>query len=222
MPGIGYSDDKLLQTRIFSYADTQRHRLGPNYLLLPANAPRSAHHNNHHDGAMNFTHRDEEVNYFPSRMDPVRNAARTPTNPMPFSGKRERAVIVKENNFQQPGERFRSFDAARQERFIGRLCGVIGDPRATPEIRRIWVRGVFFPSLAFFWFQSLGREGGKNSKKAPSLISPFPSPLKTLFEKTLFEKTLFEKKSKQVGYLTQCDAGLGRRVAQKLQSMGAA
>ena len=91
MPGIGYSDDKLLQTRIFSYADTQRHRLGPNYLLLPANAPRSAHHNNHHDGAMNFTHRDEEVNYFPSRMDPVRNAARTPTNPMPFSGKRERA-----------------------------------------------------------------------------------------------------------------------------------
>lgn len=163
VPGIGYSDDKLLQTRIFSYADTQRHRLGPNYLLLPANAPRSAHHNNHHDGAMNFTHRDEEVNYFPSRMDPVRNAARTPTNPMPFSGKRERAVIVKENNFQQPGERFRSFDAARQERFIGRLCGVIGDPRATPEIRRIWV-----------------------------------------------------------GYLTQCDAGLGRRVAQKLQSMGAA
>ena len=140
MPGIGYSDDKLLQTRIFSYADTQRHRLGPNYLLLPANAPRSAHHNNHHDGLMNFTHRDEEVNYFPSRMDPVRNAARTPTNPLPLAGRRERAVIAKENNFQQPGERFRSFDAARQERFIGRLCGVIGDPRATPEIRRIWVR----------------------------------------------------------------------------------
>lgn len=59
--GIYYSDDKLLQTRIFSYPDTQRHRLGPNYLLLPANAPKSAYHNNHHDGFMNFTHRDEEV-----------------------------------------------------------------------------------------------------------------------------------------------------------------
>lgn len=59
--GVGYSDDKLLQTRIFSYADTQRHRLGPNYLLLPANAPKGPHHNNHHDGFMNFTHRDEEV-----------------------------------------------------------------------------------------------------------------------------------------------------------------
>ena len=59
--GIGYSDDKLLQTRIFSYADTQRHRLGPNYLMLPANAPKCAHHNNHHDGFMNFMHRDEEA-----------------------------------------------------------------------------------------------------------------------------------------------------------------
>lgn len=60
--GIGYSDDKLLQTRIFSYADTQRHRLGPNYLMLPVNAPKCPHHNNHHDGFMNFMHRDEEVN----------------------------------------------------------------------------------------------------------------------------------------------------------------
>ena len=59
--GIGYSDDKLLQTRIFSYADTQRHRLGPNYLLLPANMPKCPFHNNHHDGFMNFMHRDEEV-----------------------------------------------------------------------------------------------------------------------------------------------------------------
>lgn len=61
VPGVYYTDDKLLQTRIFSYADTQRHRLGPNYLLLPVNAPKCAHHNNHHEGFMNFTHRDEEV-----------------------------------------------------------------------------------------------------------------------------------------------------------------
>lgn len=54
VPGISYSDDKLLQSRIFSYADTQRHRLGPNYLQLPANAPRNAHKNSHHDGAGNF------------------------------------------------------------------------------------------------------------------------------------------------------------------------
>lgn len=61
VPGIHYSDDKLLQTRIFSYSDTQRHRLGPNYLQLPVNAPKCSHHNNHYDGFMNFMHRDEEV-----------------------------------------------------------------------------------------------------------------------------------------------------------------
>jgi hypothetical protein len=44
-----------------SYADTQRHRLGPNYLMLPVNAPRCPARNNHHDGFMNFAARDEEV-----------------------------------------------------------------------------------------------------------------------------------------------------------------
>jgi catalase len=139
VPGITYSDDKLLQTRIFSYADTQRHRLGPNYLQLPVNAPQCAHHNNHHDGFMNFMHRDEEVNYFPSRFDPARNAAPTPMNKATFNGRRERAVIAKENNFQQPGERFRSWDPARQERFIKRIVDMLGDKRCTQEIRRIWI-----------------------------------------------------------------------------------
>ena len=66
-PGITYSDDKLLQTRIFSYPDTQRHRLGANYLMLPVNAPRCQHHNNQFDGPMNFMYREADVNYFPSR-----------------------------------------------------------------------------------------------------------------------------------------------------------
>jgi catalase len=157
---------------------------------------------------MNFLHRDEEVNYFPSRFDPVRNAERTPTNSMPFSGKRERAVIVKENNFQQPGERFRSFDAARQERFIGRICGVIGDARATPEIRRIWVR-----ERERGGEKKEGRRFGRRKKRK--------NP-KTKDEEKLTLLFLGIFKKKQVGYLTQCDAGLGRRVAQKLQSMGAA
>lgn len=64
VPGIYYSDDKMLQCRIFAYGDTQRHRLGPNYLMLPVNAPKNPHHNNHYDGFMNFMHRDEEVSAF--------------------------------------------------------------------------------------------------------------------------------------------------------------
>jgi len=48
------------------------HRLGPNYLQLPVNAPHCAHHNNHHDGFMNFMHRDSEVNYFLAGEGPQR------------------------------------------------------------------------------------------------------------------------------------------------------
>lgn len=139
VPGIYYSDDKLLQARIFSYADTQRYRLGSNYLQLPVNAPKCPHHNNHHDGAMNFMHRDEEVNYFPSSYDPAQHAPQYPIPSFNLSGKRERCMIEKENNFKQPGERYRSWPPDRQERFVGRFVGALLDPRVTPEIRATWI-----------------------------------------------------------------------------------
>jgi len=53
VPGIGPSPDKMLQGRLFSYHDTHRHRLGPNYHLLPVNAPKAARMNSYQrDGAM--------------------------------------------------------------------------------------------------------------------------------------------------------------------------
>ena len=42
VPGVEASPDKLLQGRLFSYPDTQRYRLGPNYALIPVNCPRGA------------------------------------------------------------------------------------------------------------------------------------------------------------------------------------
>ncbi|TYH10730.1 hypothetical protein ES288_A07G200400v1 [Gossypium darwinii] len=129
----------LLQTRIFSYSDTQRHHLGPNYLQLPANAPKCVYHNNHHEGFMNFMHRDEEVNYFSSRFDPARHAEKYPIPTAICSGKRDKCIIEKENNFKQPGERYRSFAPDRQERFVKRWIEALSDPRVTYEIRSIWV-----------------------------------------------------------------------------------
>lgn len=54
VPGVGFSADKLLQGRIFSYADTQRHRLGANYLQLPVNRPQVPVNNNQRDGTMQY------------------------------------------------------------------------------------------------------------------------------------------------------------------------
>lgn len=47
VPDVYYIEDKLLSTRVFSYVDTQRHQIEPNYLMLPTNEPKSSHHNNH-------------------------------------------------------------------------------------------------------------------------------------------------------------------------------
>lgn len=53
VPGIGFSPDKVLQSRIFSYADAHRYRLGTHYESLPINQPKCPVHHYHKDGTMN-------------------------------------------------------------------------------------------------------------------------------------------------------------------------
>ena len=50
--GIGFSPDKMLQGRLFSYGDTQRYRLGVNHNLIPVNKSRCPFHAFHRDGQM--------------------------------------------------------------------------------------------------------------------------------------------------------------------------
>lgn len=52
VPGLGLSPDRLLQGRLFSYADAQRYRLGVNYNQIPVNRPRNTVHMYHRDGSM--------------------------------------------------------------------------------------------------------------------------------------------------------------------------
>lgn len=79
VPGIGPSPDKMMQARIFGYHDAHRHRLGPNYHLIPVNAPRgSGFVNYERDGAMRVDDNGGEgPNYWP-------NSAGTPA---PDSGR---------------------------------------------------------------------------------------------------------------------------------------
>ncbi|MCW2767471.1 MAG: Catalase [Nocardioides sp.] len=54
VPGIGASPDKMLQGRLFSYPDTHRYRIGPNYLQLPVNQPKVPVHSYNRDGHMSY------------------------------------------------------------------------------------------------------------------------------------------------------------------------
>lgn len=67
VPGIGFSPDKMLQARVFSYADAQRYRIGTNYHLLPVNRAKSEVNTYNVAGAMNFdTYRNGPAYYEPN------------------------------------------------------------------------------------------------------------------------------------------------------------
>src|SRR5690625_1183646 len=67
VPGIGFSPDKMLQARLFSYGDAQRYRLGVNHYQIPVNAPKCPFHNHHRDGAMRVDGNEgSTIHYFPN------------------------------------------------------------------------------------------------------------------------------------------------------------
>lgn len=67
VPGIGFSDDPLLQGRNFSYSDTQISRLGVNWEELPINRPICPVLNHQRDGQMRHTITKGQINYWPNR-----------------------------------------------------------------------------------------------------------------------------------------------------------
>jgi catalase len=62
-----------------------------------------------------------------------------PVPARPVVGKRQKATIRKPNDFKQPGERYRSWDADRQERFVRRFADSLGHPKVSQELRSIWI-----------------------------------------------------------------------------------
>ncbi|EFQ79957.1 MULTISPECIES: catalase [Corynebacterium] len=70
VPGVGLSPDKMLQARVFAYADQQRYRIGANYKQLPVNQPQNVDEVNtyEHEGSMQFLfNAPEDPVYSPNR-----------------------------------------------------------------------------------------------------------------------------------------------------------
>lgn len=114
VPGIEPSEDRLLQGRLFSYADTQMYRLGANGLALPVNRPRVAVDNGNQDGAMNIGHTTGGVNYEPSRLQPRPQVEHARYSRLPLSGSTQQAPIARQQNFRQAGELYRSYSRREQ------------------------------------------------------------------------------------------------------------
>ncbi|QCT04659.1 Catalase [Paenibacillus algicola] len=110
VPGIEPSEDKLLQGRLFSYPDTQRHRLGANYLQIPINCPYAPVRNHQRDGLMNVKQDPSPVNYEPNSYTsgPSEDHAYRESE-SPLHGSTVRQRIQKTDDYTQAGELYRSF-----------------------------------------------------------------------------------------------------------------
>lgn len=122
VPGIEPSEDKLLQGRLFSYSDTQRYRIGTNYLQLPINCPFAQVNNNQRDGAMPFKQQQHAVNYEPNRyQDTPKEDPAYKDVPYSLTGSAGREKIGKANDFGQAGQVWRRYSKEEQEAVIRNL-----------------------------------------------------------------------------------------------------
>ena len=140
VPGIEPSADKLLQGRLFSYADTQRHRLGPNYLQIPVNRPKVAVNNNTRDGAMQYGEGfSGTVNYEPNTLgggSPQQSGDST-FGGRPFVGGEVRQKIALTNDFQQAGERYRSLSKKDQDHLVDNIVDPLGHAKIEIQKRMV-------------------------------------------------------------------------------------
>ena len=126
IPGVSHSPDKMLQFRIFSYADAHRYRLGVNYDALPVNRARCPVHSYHRDGTMRFDGNDGgAVNYEPNSFGgPQQNGRAEP--PLAISGDAARYDHRDGNDdYTQPGNLFRLMDAAQKKRLCKNIAAAM-------------------------------------------------------------------------------------------------
>jgi catalase len=122
VPGIGFSPDKMLQARIFSYADAHRYRLGTHYEQLPVNAARCPVHHYHKDGPMRFFPPQTgsvDAYYEPNSFDGAVQDERFAEPPLAISGDAERYNHRDGNDdYKQVTALFNLFDSGQKQRLF--------------------------------------------------------------------------------------------------------
>lgn len=129
VPGIGFSPDKMLQARVFSYADAHRYRLGTHYEALPVNAPRSPVHHYHKDGAMRFfaSNPNPDAYYEPNSFNGPVEAPQYAEPALPLEGDADRFNHREGNDdYSQPRALFNLFDQAQKQRLFSNIAAAMG------------------------------------------------------------------------------------------------
>jgi catalase len=140
--GLDFSDDKMLIGRTFSYSDTQRYRVGPNYLQLPINQPLSPVATNQRGGLGAYYYdgyTDAHTNYEPATNGSLEEGSYGGPEDLPsYNATKVKQTIELENNYLQPGVRYREeLDDAGRDELISNLLSALGDSTDAVKARMI-------------------------------------------------------------------------------------
>ncbi|MFK4132971.1 catalase [Pseudomonas luteola] len=142
--GIDFSDDKMLQGRTLSYSDTQRYRVGANYLQLPINAAKTTVATNQRDGFMAYNvdngGENPHVNYEPSTQGGLREAPKPKKDYHQWvEGHLGRYQTTKTAaDYKQAGDRYRTFEDWEREDLINNITGDLKQCPENIQLRMIW------------------------------------------------------------------------------------
>ena len=139
VPGIGFSPDKMLQGRLFSYGDAQRYRLGVNHHLIPVNKARCPFHSFHRDGAMRVDgNHGSTLGYEPNSYGEWQQQD-SAEPPLELSGAADHWNHREDNDdyYSQAGDLFRLMNDEQQQVLFENTARAMGDAPRDIKIRHI-------------------------------------------------------------------------------------
>ena len=139
VPGIGFSPDRLLQARLFSYGDAQRYRLGVNHHLIPVNRPKNAVHSYHRDGAMRVDgNQGSLLHYNPNSYGEWDEQPEFKEPPMPIESPADHWDHHEDTDYySQPRKLFKLMSKAQQKVLFENMARNMGDAPKMIKIRQI-------------------------------------------------------------------------------------
>ena len=143
--GLDFSDDKMLVGRTFSYSDTQRYRIGPNYLQLPVNQPKNAKvATNQRDGSMAYQvdqapGQNPHINFEPSIHNGLHEAEQEePHNAPEVRGQLTRSVIERRNDYVQARGRYNTMQDWEREDLTFNMGDMLSQCERDVQERMLW------------------------------------------------------------------------------------
>jgi len=139
VPGIGFSPDKMLQGRLFSYGDAQRYRLGVNNYQIPVNASKCPYHAYHRDGAMRVDgNYGSTLGYEPNSFGEWQEQPEFKEPILTLYGD-ARAWDHREDDdyYSQPGNLFRLMTEEKKQLLFANTAASIGNAQHFIKVRHI-------------------------------------------------------------------------------------